>query len=125
MKKTWIAVAVLLVLLIGGIAATVAMGSIHGRLSEDLLQAAVLAEEDWEQAKALADSARAEWEKYAHLIAALADHEPLEEIDSLFLQVRICIQQGNRESFAMACARLAGIAERLAESNHPSWWNLL
>lgn len=125
MKKTWVAVAVLLVLIVAGIAAAVAMGSIHGKMSEALFRAATLAEEDWGQAKALAESARAEWEKYAHLIAALADHEPLEEIDSLFLQVRICILQEDRESFAMACARLAGIAERLAQSNCPSWWNLL
>lgn len=125
MKKAWIGVGVLLVLLVSGIVTMVIMDRIHSSLARDLLQAAALAEEDWGQAKALADSARADWERYEHLTAALADHEPLEEMDALFLQLQVCMRQDKQLAFSLTCARLAGIARRLSESHCPSWWNLL
>lgn len=125
MNKLWIAVAVLVVLLGLGIGSTVAMETIHGQLSEELDQAAVLAEDNWEEAKALAGSAREKWEKYAHLIAALADHEPLEELDGLFAELAVCEKQGDRQCFAVVCVRIASLTEMLSESHTPYWWNLL
>lgn len=125
MNKLWIAVVVLAVLLGLGIAGTVVMEKVHGGLSEDLEQAAVLAEDRWEEAKALAGSARAKWARYKHLIAALADHEPLEQMDGLFAELEVCQRQEDKACFAVVCVRIASLAEMLSESHSPSWWNLL
>lgn len=125
MKKLWVAVAVLAVLLVLGIVSTIVMDTVHGELSEALEQAALLSETDWETAKALAESARAKWEKSSHLIAALADHEPLEELDGLFAELAVYQRYADRRCFAAVCVRIASFAEMLQESHSPYWWNLL
>lgn len=125
MKKLWVAVAVLAVLLVLGIVSTIVMEQVHGELSEALEQAALLSESDWETANALADSARAKWEKSSHLIAALADHEPLEELDGLFAELAVYQRHADRRCFAAVCVRIASLAEMLQESHSPYWWNLL
>lgn len=125
MKKLWVAVAVLAVLLVLGIVSTIVMEQVHGELSEALEQAALLSETDWETANALADSARAKWEKSSHLIAALADHEPLEELDGLFAELAVYQRHADRRCFAAVCVRIASLAEMLQESHSPYWWNLL
>lgn len=125
MKKLWVAVAVLAVLLVLGIVSTIVMEQVHGELSEALEQAALLSETDWETANALADSARAKWEKSSHLIAALADHEPLEELDGLFAELAVYQRHADQRCFAAVCVRIASLAEMLQESHSPYWWNLL
>ena len=125
MNKLWIAVAVLGILLGLGIGSTLVMEKVHGDLSEELNQAAVLADDRWEDAKTLAGSARAKWEKYEHLIAALADHEPLEELDGLFAELEVCQRQDDKRCFAVVCVRIASLSEMLSESHTPYWWNLL
>ena len=125
MKKLWVAVAVLAVLLVLGIVSTIVMEQVHGELSEALGQAALLSETDWETANALADSARAKWEKSSHLIAALADHEPLEELDGLFAELAVYQRHADQRCFAAVCVRIASLAEMLQESHSPYWWNLL
>ena len=125
MKKLWVAVTVLGVLLVLGIVSTLVMDRVHREISDTLEQAALLAEQDWENAKALAESARAHWEKSRHGIAALADHEPLEELDGLFAELAVCQRQGDQRCFAAICARIASLAEMLQESHTPYWWNLL
>ena len=114
MKKLWVAVGVLAVLLALGIVSTLVMESVHAALSDTL-----------EEANALAESARAKWEKSSHMIAALADHEPLEELDGLFAELAVCQRQADQRCFAAVCVRSASLAQMLQESHTPYWWNLL
>jgi microcompartment protein CcmL/EutN len=125
MKKLWVAAGVLAVLLALGIVSTLVMERVHGELSEALEKAALLSESDWETANALANSARAKWEKSSHMIAALADHEPLEELDGLFAELAVCQRQADQRCFAAVCVRIASLAQMLQESHTPYWWNLL
>lgn len=125
MKKLWIAVIVLGVLLGLGIGSTVIMDKVHSQLAQELDQASVLAQSHWEDAKALAESARAKWEKHSHLVAALTDHEPLEQMDGLFAELAVCQRQADEDGFALVCVRIASLAEKLSESHTPHWWNLL
>ena len=125
MKKLWLALAVLGVLLGLSIGSTVAMEKIHGDLTKQLNQAAELAENRWEDANALAETARAKWEKNKHFVAALADHEPLEQLDGLFEELAVCQKQADPDGFALVCVRIASLAEMLSESHSPFWWNLL
>lgn len=125
MKKLWAGVAILAVLLGIGIGAAIVMRHIHGDLADRLEEAADLCIADWDKANALADSARESWEQHHHWIAALVDHEPLEEIESLFSQLALCQSLGDTEEFAAVCLRIAGICNMLGESHSPFWWNLL
>lgn len=125
MNKLWIAVVVLAVLLGMGIASAFFMDTVHRSLATQLEQAAALAESDWEEAKSLAGSARENWEEHKHLVAALADHEPLEQLDGMFAELEVCQKQADKACFAVVCVRIASLAGMLSESHSPCWWNLL
>lgn len=125
MKKLWAGIAILAVLLGLGIGGAMVMDHVHGDLSDRLENAADLCTSHWEQANALAESARTSWEQHHHWIAALVDHEPLEEIESLFFQLSLCQSLGDTEEFAAVCLRIASICNVLEESHSPFWWNLL
>ncbi len=125
MKRLWVGVAVLLVLLGLGIGSTVVMETIPGSLAQDMDRAAALANSHWEDAKALAGSARAQWDRYEHIIASLTDHEPLEELKGLFGELDVSQDWEDRGYFATVCARIASMAEALSESHTLHWWNLL
>jgi hypothetical protein len=101
------------------------MQTIHKDLAHQLEWSAVHSRLDWEQANSMADSARKNWEQHRHWVAALVDHEPLEEISSLFEQLALCQSNHQQEDFAAVCLRLASICTMLSESHSPYWWNLL
>ena len=125
MKKLWIGIGILLVLLALGIASSMVTRHVHGDLADRLEQAASLSPQDWDSANALADSARASWEQHQHWIAALVDHEPLEEISGLFDQLALSQRSHDPIEFAAVCLQIASICTMLEESHSPYWWNLL
>lgn len=126
MRRLWIGVGFLAVILAVGIVLTVAFGRIHTPISEDLRQASQQAlEQNWEKATALADSARAAWGKYQNFVAAVADHEPLEQMRSLLEQLQVYAQQHRTADFSAVCVELASMAEAILESQKIMWWNLL
>ena len=126
MKRLWIGVVFLIVILAVAIFLTVLFDRIHTPLSEDLLQASALAmAEDWEKATALAQKARAEWEQYRDVIAAVADHEPLERMEYLLKQLDVFAGLRHREDFSATCVELASLADAMLESQSLTWWNFL
>ena len=125
MKKLWAGVAILSVILILGIFTGLALHDLHQELSGDLSQAGKLAATDWEKANALAQSARAKWDKNRHLASALADHEPLEQIDSLFSELAVYSQPEQWAQYAAICANLSSLADAIGEEQLLLWWNLL
>ena len=100
MKKLWAGISILAVLLCIGFGVAMIMGHIHGNLAHRLEEAAGQCLTDWGQANSLADSARASWEQHHHWVAALVDHEPLEEIESLFSQLALSQRNRDTEEFA-------------------------
>lgn len=126
MKRFWIGAALLLVLAAMGIGSAVAMARIHGPISETLTLAAAAAQSgDAEKAEALAESARAKWEKNRKFSASCADHEPMEDIDSLFAAMEVYRQQGDTTEFAAACAQLSRLTKAMGDAHALNWWNLL
>ena len=125
MKRLWIGVGVLLVLLSLGLGSTAVMERIPGALAENMEKAAATAATQWENASSLAEKAREEWGKYEHIIAALTDHEPLEELKGLFNELEVSRLWEDRGYFASVCSRIASLAKALSESHTPHWWNLL
>lgn len=126
MKRLWIGVALLALLLAVGVYLTAAFEALHRPLADKMEAASAAAiAGDWEKAMALTDEARADWKRIRHFTAAVADHEPLEEMDSLFSRLEILGKLELRADFAAECRRLACLAEAIAESQAVTWWNLL
>lgn len=124
--RLYIGIGLLAVILALGICLTVAFSFLHEPLSEQLDQAknAAIAG-DWKKATALAEDARAKWMKFRHFTAAVADHEPLERMDSLFARLEVLGKLKEEDEFAADCAELARLASAMAESQAIPWWNLL
>ena len=126
MKRLWLGVSFLIVLLIFGIWQTLGLFSIHNTLSDTLSDAALAAQQqDWETADALSQAAHEKWEQYRHLTASFADHEPMEEAEQLFAELQICKGLSLEENYAVVCSNLSQICKAIAESFQISWWNVL
>ena len=126
MKRLWLGIAFLVLLLAFGIWQTVGLSHIHKNLSQTLSDAAVAAQqENWDTADALSENAQTQWNRYRHLTASFADHEPLEEAEQLFAELRICKELSLEENYAVVCSDLSQICKAIAESFQISWWNVL
>ena len=126
MKRGWIGVGLLTVLLMGGLLVTRVMDKTHSEISEELERAARSAiAGDWEDAAEAAKDAFEEWQENWHFSAAFADHEPMEEIDALFAQLLPYLLDRDGVSFAAACRELARQIKAIGDAHGLNWWNLL
>lgn len=80
---------------------------------------------DWDKAEAFSHNAFVAWQRHKRLTAALEDHEPIEEMETLFAELELQLQQRQAASFAVTCNRLAQLATAIAEDHALTWWNLL
>ena len=126
MKRSWFGAGLLAILLALGLLTTWGMARCHDPISRDLEQAAQAAlSEDWDRAAALAEQAGDRWQACWRLSAAVADHEPMEEIDSLFAQLEVYQQVRDSRAVASLCAELSQRVGNMLEAHQCSWWNLL
>ena len=126
MKRLWLGVGLLLVLLAAGITVTRVMDNIHTPISEKMAQAAEAARtDDLEKANLLIGQAKSDWDRCRNFSAAVADHEPMEQIDGLFAAAQLYGILHENEDCAAACARLAALTQAMGESHSFTWWNLL
>lgn len=126
MKRLWIGVGILLILLALGIATTVFAVHTHTSISHTLQQAAEAAlTGEWGDAKSLALVAKEVWETHRHTTAAIADHEPMEQIDDLFSQMEVYLLTGQQLPFSACCASLSVLTNAIGEAHAINWWSLL
>lgn len=126
MKRLWIGILILAILLSGSLAISICMGRIHRPIAEKLELAAQKALDDnWSEALALTRQASARWEKYHRFTAAFADHTPMDEMDTLLEELEVYAVQQENPHFSATCAHLHFMATAIAESHNISWWNLL
>ena len=112
MKRLSIGIVFLSVILAIGICVTAAFTALHKPLSDTLQQASEAAISE-------------DWERYRAFTAAVADHEPLEEMDAMFAQLEVLARQRETSDFAALSAQLSRMAQAMADSQSISWWNLL
>ena len=122
MKRFWIGMAVMAALLVVGLSVTAAIDTLCTPISHQLQQAAQT--EAWEQATALAASAQHSWEHRRKFCAAVTDHEPMEEIDTLFRALQVYARQQDRTLFQDACAQLAAMTDAIGEAQTVYWWHI-
>ena len=109
MKRLWVGIILLLILLAGTMAVTVAMDHIYAPMVE-ALEAGDL------------EAAEERYGRWRDLTAAFADHGPMEEMDSLFARAEVC---GDAQERKALCAELAQRARAMSNAHSPTWWNLL
>lgn len=126
MKRMWVGIVLLLLLLGGGLGVSCAMDRAHAPMIREL-EAAVQAAltDDWQQAQACTFAARSGWEKNWKKVASLADHSPMEEIDGLFAQLEVFLVTREDVHFASTCAQLCKLLRAMSEAHAVSWQNLL
>ena len=126
MKRLYIGVGLLVFFLIAGILLTFCFCRIHRPLAETLEEASRQAlAGNWENAISLTETARERWETYRNFTAAVADHEPLEEMDTLFSQLEIYGKHRLNVEFASICTCLSQMAAAMEESQALTWWTML
>ena len=126
MRRSWIGFALLLVLLAGGIAATLGMRKCHEPIARELADAAEQTMHgDWGQAQALLRRARSDWGRSRRFAACFADHTPMEEIDALFAQAEVYAAAREEAEFAARCAELSKRMEAMGNAHGAQWWNVL
>ena len=125
-RRFWYGLGILLLFLALGLWAAWGMENMHRPVTSYLEQAAQTAL-DGNLEKGIALEARAEriWQQRRGLTAAMADHAPMEEIDSLFAQVQNYARSGNAADFAAYCGRIARLVEAIGEAHGLNWQNLL
>ena len=109
MKRLWVGILLLLVLLAGTLAVTVAMDRIYAPMAEALVAGDLEAAEE-------------RYQRWRQLTAAFADHGPMEEMDALFARAEVC---GDEQERRALCAELAQRAKAMSNAHSPTWWNLL
>lgn len=126
MKRIWIGVGLLAVLLAGGLWIAGAMENAHEPGASDLRRASELAlDGDWLKAEALVERARESWEEKWRITASFSDHEPMDTIDGVFAQLKIYARAQDTVSYAAACADLAEQLRSMSQAHALNWWNLM
>ena len=126
MGRLWIGIGILVLLLVLGLWISHVMDDVHVGIAETLKTAAEQAlSGDLEAGMDTAQRAKVRWEDHWHGSAAVADHEPMDEIDGLLAQLE-CYGKANQPGdFAACCKRLALLVEAMSEAHSLTWWNLL
>ena len=126
MKRLWIGIAFLALLLAAGFGISAGMDNLQNEISRQLAAACQTAlAGDLEQASVQANGAREVWEQYRNLVAAVTDHEPMEEMDTLFAQLPIYYETDSPLNFAAVCSDLSLLIQAIGENQALKWWGVL
>lgn len=116
----------LVLLLAAGLFVQWAVSSLQSPITGELTQAAqAAAREDWDTARLHQETAQRGWHRVWHLMAAFADHAPMEDVDSLFARLPAYAAQEETAEFAASCRELARRIRAMYEAHSLTWWNLL
>lgn len=124
--RTRIGAGILILLLALGIWVTRYTARTQTRVSGFLVQAREAAEEDrWDRAEALYLQALHCWQAHRRPTAALVDHAPIEQAESLFSRLAVYLRRRDPGAFCSCCAALEAAVRAIGEAHSISWWNLL
>ena len=126
MKQIWFGALLLIALLLAGIVSSLGIRWVQDPIASQLEQAAQAGFcENWDRADTLCAAAHTRWETYRNALATVADHEPMEEIDSLFGELELYRRARDPVLFSGLCQRLCLLTRAVGEAHSLSWWNLL
>lgn len=126
MKRTIVGVAILAVLLAGGILASLGLTRHNTRVAGLLDTAAEQAlAGQLPEALLTAENARSLWETRWNISAVFTDHDPLEQIDGGFARLGLYGRADDPLAFAAVCVELSRQIEALGDAHGAQWWNIL
>lgn len=114
---------ILLFFLIAGLFAAATMKHACDPVAQLLKRAS--AQDNPQLAIELAQEAKQKWDRHSNSIAALADHTPMDEIDSLFAQAISCAENGQTADFSALCSRLSLLVSAVYDAHRLTWWNII
>ena len=125
MRRFWLGVGILLVLLVSGILVTRFAAEVQEPIGKLLLDAAEQAQLGaWTEAEDMFHRANSRWERYRDLTAVVTDHTPMEQIDATFRRLEVYLQQKD-SLFSAGCAELSAWVEAVADAQAVTWWSIL
>ncbi len=126
MKRFWLGIGILVILLGLGVWTQIGMDGLLTPCSAVLEQAAQEAlEENWPHALALAEQAGSRWVQTKKIISSLADHTPMDEVDMILAELHIYARTRETPHFAACCTQLAAMMQAIGQAHAFNWWNLL
>lgn len=126
MNRLGIGIGILAVLLIIGAVFLWLSNDFHQELGAILEQGAQAAmAENWQTADQKLQEGKEKWNRYRRFLSAITDHEPMEEMDSLFSQLELFSQYRLKVDFIAVCNSLSHLAEAIDESHNLKWWSIL
>ncbi len=124
--RIYFGLGILILFLVGGLFTAAQAQRICAPISQQLEKACDYAfSGQLETASQLASMANRQWEKHWNLLAIVADHGPMDEIDGLFAQANMYAKLKSAKDFSATCARLSKLVEAIAEAHRLTWWNLV
>lgn len=125
MKQLWIGIGLLAAMLLSGIITPVILDRSHTPAVQDLERAAELAmAENWDTAERFSRRAEEKWQKTRPVTAAFTEHEPMDEIDALFAQLKIYSKTRDRVAYSSTCVYLSSQLGALGDYHDLNLWNL-
>lgn len=125
MNRFRIGVFLLAALLLLGLGVQEMMARIQMPIAEDLERASASAlSGNWGEARRLADRAEQAWQSHWCFTAAAADHQPMEDIDSLLAQLRVFGETESESDFPALCAELSRRILAMADAHRLNFANL-
>ena len=126
MKRLWIGVVLLVLMLIGGITMLLLSHRFYSRFSDTLESAADAAlSENWSDAEKLAQEATRQWQRYHRFLASFTDHEPVENVELLLTRLTLFQNARLTVDFVDTCRSLSHLSEAIDESHNLKWWSVL
>lgn len=126
MKRTAIGCFLLIALLLTGFFVQNRMEQLHlpsARLLESAARDAQSGK--WQSARKQSADAFYRWKAAWNFSAAFADHEPMEEIDSLFARLAVFAKEADTAEYTASCGELARKLRAMVDAHRLSWPNLL
>lgn len=126
MKRSWIGFALLVILLAAALVSSWAMEEFHEAAANKLEQAGQYAlAGNWAGAAFLTADVQRDWDRWELLRCALADHSPMEEIETLFSALEVYGTAREKVAFAALCREAAQKMEAMGQAHGLQLHNLL
>lgn len=125
MTRFRIGVVMLIALLAAGIWSQQQVAQIQEPIAlamEDASRQALLGH--WEAAAQAAAEAETAWQEHRVFTAAIADHNPMDEIESLLAQLPALAAVHNRSAYAAVCSNLSRRLHSMSEAHRLDWGSL-
>lgn len=126
MRRFWIGVALLFLMLAGSIVMLLLSHRFYDNFSDTLDAAADAAlSENWSDAEALTRQTTRHWRHYRRFLASFTDHEPIEQVELLLSRLMLFQKARLAVEFADACESLSLLSKAIDESHSLKWWSVL